>query len=163
MKKIKTNAMRFLEEAKIPHTPLAFPLKPDPTPASIARDIQRPLHTIYKTLVAEGSSQSTHVFVIPLEDALDLKKAAMAAGEKSLHLLDLDRLLPVTGYVRGGVSPFAMKKALPTYLEESALSLPRIVVSAGKRGHQLEVSPRDLLLATGGRAADLLQETRSIF
>lgn len=164
MKKVKTNAMRLLEEASVSYTLHAYDMKhPVLTPEILAKDIQRDVHLIYKTLVTKSHSGQHYVFCLPLIGELDLKKAAKACGEKSVELIDQKDLLKLTGYERGGVSPVGMKKQFPTYLHEGCLSLPVIIVSAGKRGFQVEVDPRSLLSLVPSETADLLAETKSIF
>jgi Cys-tRNA(Pro)/Cys-tRNA(Cys) deacylase len=164
MKIIKPNAMRLLEKEGIPYTHHTFAVNPEGTsPEDIAAQIGRPLELIFKTLVTVGHSKANYVFCLPILAELDLKKAAKAAGEKNIELIDPKDLLKVAGYERGGTSPIGMRKLYPTFLEKTGLSLSQIIVSAGKRGHQLELSPRDLLAVTQGTAVDLLAETRSIF
>ena len=109
---------------------------------------------IFKTLVTQAA-QGFYVFIIPVSAELDLKKAARAAGVKSIAMLPQAKLLPLTGYVHGGCSPLGMKKALPTFLDAAAAAQETILVSAGKIGHQIEVAPNDLLRLTGGALADL--------
>lgn len=164
MKKVKTNAMRLLEEASVPYTLHTYDMKhPVLTPEILAADINRDVHLIYKTLVTKGHSGQYYVFCLPLTGELDLKKAARAAGEKSVELIDQKDLLKLTGYERGGVSPVGMKKQFPTFLEEGCHRLPSIIVSAGKRGFQVEVMPQDILDLLPANTADLLAETKSIF
>lgn len=164
MKKVKTNAMRLLEEAGISYTLHTYNMKhPVLTPELLAKDIDRDVHLIYKTLVTTSHSGQHYVFCLPLTGELDLKKAAKASGEKSVALIDQKDLLKLTGYERGGVSPVGMKKQLPTFLEEGCLHLPSIIVSAGKRGFQVEVDPKSILSLITAETADLLAETKSIF
>ncbi len=110
---------------------------------------------MFKTLVARGRSGSLHVFVIPVAKELDLKKAAKAAGEKSVELVHVKELLGLTGYVRGGCSPVGMKKAFPTVFDESAAVQPTIMVSAGKIGFQVECAPQALISLTRAATAPL--------
>ncbi len=164
MKKVKTNAMRLLEEASIPYTLHTYDMKhPVLTPELLAKDIDRDVHLIYKTLVTKSHSGQHYVFCLPLVGELDLKKAAKAAGEKSVELIDQKDLLKLTGYERGGVSPVGMKKQYPTFLHEGCLLLSTIIVSAGKRGFQVEVDPKRILPLLSAETADLLAETKSIF
>ena len=164
MRKVKTNSMRLLEEAGISYTLHAYNMKhPVLTPELLAKDIDRDVHLIYKTLVTTSHSGQHYVFCLPLTGELDLKKAAKASGEKSVALIDQKDLLKLTGYERGGVSPVGMKKQLPTFLEEGCLHLSTIIVSAGKRGFQVEVDPKRLLTLLPAETKDLLAETKSIF
>ena len=110
---------------------------------------------VFKTLVARGASGALYVFDIPVADSLDLKKAAKAVGEKSVAMLHQKELLPLTGYVHGGCSPIGMKKQYPTVFHETAEILDTIIVSAGKIGCQVELSPTDLIGLVGAETADL--------
>ena len=155
----KTNVMRILDQKKIPYEPHFYPHGAEAVDAeSVAALIGRELRQVYKTLVARGASRACYVFVIPAGRELDLKKAALAVGEKSIAMLHLSELTPTTGYVRGGCSPIGMKKQLPTCLDSSARTMPRIIVSAGKIGAQVELSPDDLLSLINGSYQDLVIE-----
>ena len=113
---------------------------------------------MFKTLVARGKSGGFHVFVIPVEKELDLKKAAKASGEKSVEMVHVKELLGLTGYVRGGCSPVGMKKAFPTVFDESVLNVPTIMVSAGKIGYQVECAPADLIGLVRAQTAAITTE-----
>ena len=111
----------------------------------------------FKTLVARGKSGAYYVFCIPVGEELDLKAAAKSVGEKNAELIPVKDILAVTGYVRGGCSPLAAKKAYPVYIDETAILYDTIYVSAGLRGVQLELDPNDLQKATQGVFADLIR------
>ena len=153
---MKTNVMRLLDAKKIPYTAHEYEQDPSMTGAEIAEILGEDAHYVFKTLVTVGASKQHYVFVVPVEEELDLKKAAKAAGEKSISMIKQKELLPLTGYVHGGCSPIGMKKAFPTFLHESASSLERIFVSAGRLGHQIELAPGDLVAMTGCKLADLV-------
>ncbi len=136
--------MRLLESKKIPYTAHAYAADPSLSGEEIAGILGENPSFVYKTLVTRGRSGQNYVFVIPVAAELDLKKAARAAGEKSVVMILQKELLPLTGYVHGGCSPVGMKKPFPTYLHTSAESMDRIFVSAGKVGLQIEISPADL-------------------
>lgn len=141
----KTNVMRILEQHRISFTAHAYPHGEGPVDgATVAGLLGRDVSVVYKTLVVRGSSRNCYVFVIPVMQELDLKKAAAAAGEKSMGMLHLSELTPTTGYVRGGCSPIGMKKQFPTFIDISAQALDSLIVSAGKIGFQVELSPIDL-------------------
>lgn len=153
----KTNVMRILEQKKIPYTPHEYPHGDDPADGlTVASLIGRDPACVFKTLVTQGSSGSYYVFVIPVTCELHLKKAAKAAGEKSVQMIHVSQLTPLTGYVRGGCSPVGMKKLFPTFLDTRAEDLKTILVSAGKIGHQIEVAPSDLMALIRGKTADLV-------
>jgi len=153
----KTNVLRLLESRKIPHTAHTYEPNSALTGEEIARLLGENPDHVFKTLVTRGKSGRFFVFVIPVPRELDLKKAAKAAGEKSVAMILQKELLPLTGYVHGGCSPVGMKKPFPTFLDASAQGLDRIFVSAGKVGFQAELSPKDLLSLVPFRYADLTE------
>lgn len=155
-KKNKTNAMRILEQRKISYTEHEFPwsethLGTDSVSALIGVEEER----IFKTLVAVGNKSGPIVAVIPGTKELDLKKLAKASNNKKVEMLHLKDLEETTGYIRGGCSPVGMKKQFPTYLAEEADSYPEIIVSAGQRGLQFELSPNDLVSVTNAQLRDI--------
>ena len=121
-----------------------------------AAAIGYPPEQVYKTLVARGERTGIHVFVIPVCCELDLKKAAKAAADKSIQLVQVKELLALTGYIRGGCSPVGMKKKYPTHFEESCILYDNIAVSAGERGHQMILSPEALIQLVEGTVHDLI-------
>ena len=159
MKESKTNVMRLLEQKKIPYTAHSYPHGDGPVDGvTVAELIGRDAACVFKTLVTVGASKAHYVFVIPVAAELDLKKAAKAAGEKSIAMLPLRELLPLTGYIRGGCSPLGMKKAFRTFFDASALEQETVLVSAGKIGAQVELSPEALIAAVRGETAELICE-----
>ena len=152
----KTNAMRLLEEAKIPFAVHPYPVDEDDLSGVHTAEIL-PLDDpgcMFKTLVTR-SKNGYFVFCIPVAEELDLKKCAAAAGEKSVEMIHVKEMLPLTGYIRGGCSPIGMKKAFPTYVDETAILYDEIYVSAGQRGLQLKLNPDQLLAFIGAQYADL--------
>ena len=150
----KTNVMRLLEQRKIQYTPHFY----DNTMTdgeSIAKVLGKPNECTFKTLVTEDGNRHYFVFVIPVHLALDLKKAAKAAGVKSLAMLPQKNLLGLTGYIHGGCSPIGMKKQFKTVLHETAQLFDTILFSAGKIGYQVELPPDDLLRAVPYIYADI--------
>lgn len=111
---------------------------------------------VFKTLVTRGAKGQFYVFDVPVAENLDLKKAAKAVGEKSIEMIHQKELLPLTGYVHGGCSPVGMKKLFPTVIDASAENLETMIVSAGKIGYQVELSPRDLAALVRAKFADLI-------
>ena len=139
-----TNVMRILTQKRIAYTPHEYAHGSEPVDGiTVASLLGRDPSSVYKTLVACGASGAYYVFVIPADHELQLKKAAKAAGEKSVHMLPLAQLTPLTGYVRGGCSPIGMKKHFPTFLDRHAAELSTIIVSAGRIGRQVELAPAD--------------------
>ena len=141
----KTNVERILETAGEPSVPHAFDGRGGQAEASeIAVQLGVPAAQVFKTLVTETERHEAFVFVVPADGTLDLKKAARAAGVRALAMLPLARLFPLTGYRHGGCSPLGMKRRLPTFIDASAEAWPRIFVSAGQIGLNVEVAPRAL-------------------
>ena len=154
----KTNVMRVLEQKNIPYIAHAYDPDGGLDGVSVARQLGQDPEAVFKTLVARGASGGLYVFDIPVEDSLDLKKAAKAVGEKSVAMLPQRELLPLTGYVHGGCSPVGMKKRFPTLFHESCLELETMCVSAGKVGYQVELNPAELIALAGAATADLIAE-----
>ena len=155
-KEEKTNVMRLLEQKKIAYTAYTYPHEEGVAVdgVTVAESMGQDPAQVFKTLLARGS-KSLYVFDIPVAAELDLKKAAKAVGEKSVEMVAVKELLPLTGYVRGGCSPVGMKKLYPTVFHISVENLPRVIVSAGKIGYQVEVAPGDLLALVRGKTADI--------
>jgi Cys-tRNA(Pro)/Cys-tRNA(Cys) deacylase len=153
----KTNVVRLLESMGIPFEVAIYPVGEEHVDAvSVARELGVPADIVWKTLVARDDRERALVFCIPGNLELDQKKAARTAGARSVRLIPLKELLPLTGYVRGGCSPIGMKKKLPTWLEEIGTTYERIYVNAGARGMQVIVSPADLARVTDAAWADLV-------
>lgn len=159
-KEEKTNVMRTLEQKKIAYTAKTYPHGEGDAidGVSVARAVGLEAEMVFKTLVCKGASGGYYVFDIPVAENLDLKKAARAVGEKSVAMLPQKELLPLTGYVHGGCSPVGMKKLFPTVFHETAASLPVIMVSAGKLGHQIACDPKALLALVRADTADIITE-----
>ena len=158
----KTNVMRLLDQKKVPYTPHTYPHGDDAVDGAVGLLRPEVLQMtgmdpakVFKTLVARGASKTPYVFVIPVACELDLKKAAKAVGEKSIAMLHVSELTPLTGYVRGGCSPVGMKKAFPTVFDESVNNVPTVMVSAGKIGFQIECAPADLIKLTRAATAHI--------
>ncbi|MBQ6833362.1 MAG: Cys-tRNA(Pro) deacylase [Lachnospiraceae bacterium] len=155
-KNIKTNVMRLLDKAKISYHVKEYPVDENDLSGSHAADLLGVDHgSVFKTLVLKGERTGYLVCCIPVDDELDLKKAAKAAGDKKVEMLPMKDLLSVTGYIRGGCSPIGMKKKFPTYVDQSALRYEEIAVSAGQRGVQVLLSPNDLRDYVGAVVTEL--------
>lgn len=152
----KTNAMRMLERAGVPYRPVYYEIADEEFsgPAvSLLTGIE-PARS-FKTLCARGEKRGVLVFVIPVDEELDLKAAATASGDKRVELVHVKDLPALTGYVRGGVSPIGMKKSYPTYFDETALLFDEIAVSGGAKGCTLLAEPQALLTVIGAHTAPL--------
>lgn len=158
-KEEKTNVMRTLEQKKIAYTAHAYDPEGPIDGVSVAQTLGQPAEQVFKTLVTRGASGGYYVFDIPVAENLDLKKAAKAVGEKSIAMLHVSELTPLTGYVRGGCSPVGMKKQLRTVFASQALAQETILVSAGKIGYQVEVAPQALIALVRAATAELTIES----
>ena len=154
----KTNAIRLIEQAKIPYRTAEYDYdEKDLSGLHAAKAVGLPPEQVFKTLVARGAKQGILVFCIPVACTLDLKKAASAANEKSIEMVHMKELLMLTGYIRGGCSPVGMKKSYPTYIDETAELFDEIAVSAGARGQQIIVPPERLIEYVRMTVCDLTQ------
>lgn len=142
--KEKTNVMRILDQKKVPYKHYCYADTAAVSGVEVAAVLGQDPAQVFKTLVTESGRQGHYVFVIPVGEELDLKKAAKAVGEKSVSMLKSKELLPLTGYIHGGCSPIGMKKQFITVIDESAASQETIIFSAGKIGYQVEVTLADL-------------------
>lgn len=153
---VKTNVMRLLEQAKIPFRAMEYDYDESDLSGNHAADAMGiPREQIFKTLVTRGTGKNLYVFCIPVNMELNLKRAAKAAGEKSIEMIHVKELQPLTGYIRGGCSPIGMKKKYPTFIDETAVLYDEIGVSAGARGCQVMLSPEALIAYTGAEAVDI--------
>ncbi len=155
-KETKTNAMRFLDKCGIAYEERKYECGEFVDGITTANALGQPLDETFKTLVAHGKSGNYYCFLIPVDKELDLKKAAKSVGEKSVELLHVKDLTPVTGYVRGGCTPIGMKKQFVTVIHESAGALDSFYISGGRVGLQIKLSPRALVDAIRGSFADIL-------
>ena len=158
MKKIKkTNAARILDNLGIDYEIKTYEVgEEDLSAAHVAETAGLDTNTVFKTLVARGDKSGVIMAVIGGGEELDLKSLAKASGNKSVEMIALKELLPLTGYVRGGCSPLGAKKNYPVFLDSKAMAQEKISISAGQRGMQLILSPQDLVKATGATVANLI-------
>lgn len=147
---MKTNAMRILEALGIPFEIIEYPID-DTVKEDIAlytsKKLGIPAELIYKTIIMESSDRQYFVFCLPAGFEISMKKARSVTGSSSIDLLKTDKLLGLTGYIRGGVSPLGMKRKFPTFIEELAQLEEYIYISGGQRGLSLKVTPADLAKA----------------
>ena len=158
-KENKTNAMRILESMKIPFSSYTYECDEFVDAIQIADMLQLPYEKVYKTLVAVGHSREYYVFVIPIAEELDLKKAAKSAGEKSVELIHVKDINKITGYIRGGCTAVGMKKQYVTRIDSTAEHLPTVIVSGGRLGMQIELKPDDLKKASHAEYADIIRRS----
>lgn len=157
MKIKKTNAARILDKLKIPYEIKTYEVdENDLSAVHVAETAGIDIDTVFKTLVTRGDKTGILMAVINGNDEINLKNLAKASGNKSVEMIALKELLPLTGYVRGGCSPLGAKKDYPVFLDSKALNHEKISISAGQRGMQLILSPQDLVKATNATVADLI-------
>ncbi len=154
----KTNVMRVLDGKKIAYKSHMYEPEARMSGEEIAGILGENPDKVFKTLVTQGKTGQHYVFVIPVKEELDLKKAAKAVSEKSIAMIPQKELLPLTGYVHGGCSPIGMKKAFPTVIHETVNSYEEIFFSAGKVGYQVEVSVKDIEKVVRYTTADICTE-----
>ena len=151
--------MRLLDKAKIKYEPHEYPHGSEAVDGlTVAKLCGFDPECVFKTLVARGTSKNVYVFVIPVSSELDLKKAAKAAGEKSVEMVQVTESNALTGYIRGGCSPVGMKKRYPTFINESAKAKNTVYVSAGKIGSQVELEPLALAEICGAQFSELVKD-----
>jgi Cys-tRNA(Pro)/Cys-tRNA(Cys) deacylase len=154
---VKTNAARLLEELKVPFELRDYEVDPEDLSAeTVARKVGLSPEQVFKTLVARGDRNGVCIAVIPGNTELNLKALAKLAGDRKTELVSLKEVLPLTGYIRGGVTALACRKAYPVYIDETAILFDFIAVSAGVRGTQILLNPGDyirVVQATEGEIA----------
>ena len=155
-KEVKTNVMRILEKEKIPYEHQSYECDDFIDGIHTADMLGLPHEKVYKTLVTQGTSKNYFVFVIPIAEELDMKKAAKSVGEKSVSMIPVKDITAVTGYIRGGCSPLGAKKNYPVYMDASCNNWPEIAISAGQRGMQIVAAPADLQRATKATVVPLI-------
>ena len=150
--------MRLLDKEGIPYTVHSYEITDGHIDGvSVAGKLQKPMETVYKTLVTKGASKNYYVFVIPVAEELDLKAAAKSVDEKSVAMIPVADINKVTGYIRGGCSPLGMKKEYQTVIDISCENLDSIIFSAGKIGYQIELKPEALAALIKAKRAPIIQ------
>ncbi len=156
----KTNVYRLLDQAGAVYTQHYYGDTEAVSGTEVAQALHEDPDRVFKTLVTAGRSGEHYVFMIPVAEELDLRKAASAAGEKSVGMIKARELLPLTGYIHGGCSPIGMKKQFETFVDETAVLYDTVFFSAGKIGYQVEMSVSDLEAVIPLKYADLTEERR---
>lgn len=158
---VKTNVCRILDQKKILYVLHTYADTDAISGMDVASVLNQDFHRVFKTLVTVGSSKNHYVFLIPVHRELDLKKAAKAVGEKSIHMIKSKDLLELTGYIHGGCSPVGMKKQFATTIDSSASEWDTILFSAGKIGYQVETSLEELKKVLRFELKDLSDQSSS--
>ena len=154
----KTNAVRLVQQAGFSCKEAFYEFdENDLNGNHAAKAIGLPAEQVFKTLVTKGAKTGFNVFCIPVCCELDLKKAAKAAGDKSIQLLPVKDLLSVTGYIRGGCSPIGMRKKFPTYIDETCILYDEIAISAGERGHQMLIPYDAIVNLVDAKLVDIIE------
>lgn len=157
-KKVKTNALRKLDQKKISYETFTYSIEDDQVDGiTVANKICQPVEEVYKTLVLQGKN-NYYVAVIPVEETLNIKAISKVVGEKKLEMLAVKDLEKTTGYIRGGCSPVGMKKQFPTVIDASAQSLETIIVSAGQIGIQMKVNVDELVQLINAKVSPITDE-----
>jgi Cys-tRNA(Pro)/Cys-tRNA(Cys) deacylase len=157
---MKTIAARMLDQFKVFYELRAYEVNEDELDAvTVAGKVGMPPEATFKTLVARGDKTGVLMTCVPGDRELDLKKIAGVSGNKRVEMVAVKEIQSLTGYIRGGVSPLGSKKKYPLYLDQSALDHEQISVSAGQRGLQMVLSPRELQRVTQAVLADLTKAT----
>ena len=155
---IKTNVMRLLEQKKVAYEHHCFEEVGATNGAEVAQALHQNPDRAFKTLVTVAKSKKNYVFMLPVTEEMDLKKAAHAVHEKSIDMLPAKELFALTGYVHGGCSPIGMKKNFETVIHESAQEYESILFSAGRVGHQVEMPLKNLQKMLPVKVADIIVE-----
>ena len=150
----KTNAMRLLDSSKIPYKVFVYDSN-ETDGEKVAKLVGFPPEEVFKTLVTVADTREHFVFIVPVNEKLNLKLASKVAGVKNIEMIKQKDLLPLTGYVHGGCSPIAMKKKFITFIDETAILSEEICVSAGKKGCQIRLSPISLANFVGAKFVKL--------
>ena len=154
----KTNVMRILDKNKITYNKYFYGDSDAISGVEVAEYLNEDKNKVFKTLVTIGTSKNYYVFVIPVAEELNLKKAAKVVGEKKIEMIKSKELLPVTGYIHGGCSPIGMKKQFKTVIHETAQKYDTIMFSAGKIGYQVEMNVQDLSKVIKLEFADIIKQ-----
>ncbi|UTH16508.1 Cys-tRNA(Pro) deacylase [Macrococcus epidermidis] len=157
-KKVKTNALRKLDQKKISYETFTYSIEEDQVDGiTVANKIGQPVEEVYKTLVLQGKN-NYYVAVIPVEATLNIKAISKVVGEKKLEMLAVKNLEKTTGYIRGGCSPVGMKKQFPTVIDASAQTHKKIIVSAGQIGIQMKVNVDELIQLINAKVSRITDE-----
>jgi Cys-tRNA(Pro)/Cys-tRNA(Cys) deacylase len=159
---IKTNAARILDRENVRYELREYTVdENDLSAPHVAEAIGMPADQVFKTLVLRGDRTGVLLASIPANTELDLKGLGAASGNKKVEMVAVKEVLPLTGYIRGGVSPMGLRKAYPYFLDETAEIWDLIAVSAGIRGCQVVLAPADLIRVTGAQIAAIARQAPS--
>lgn len=152
----KTNAMRVLERDNIVYEVRAYKVDNDDLSAeSAARALSLPPEQVFKTLVVKGERSGPMLALLPAGSEVDFKRLAKVSGDKKVEMVPMREVQDLTGYVRGAVTPLAIPRTYPVYIDETVILWPNVGISAGAKGLEIVLTPEDLLHVTGARTADI--------
>ncbi|MCR5762327.1 MAG: aminoacyl-tRNA deacylase [Treponema sp.] len=162
----KTNAMRILDSAKIKYDTKEYADDGEHAlergaAEELAKKLEIPVECVFKTIVMRAETKEVLVFCQCAAHEINLKKARTAAGVKEVTPVKQEELLGLTGYVRGGCSPIGMKKKFRTFIDTSVMNHEKVYISAGVRGEQIIIAPKDLVAVAEATVTDLILEERS--
>lgn len=157
-KEVKTNAIRILDKEKVNYTINTYECDEFIDAKHVADMLSQPYESSYKTLVVKGKSGDYFVFLVPIVEELDMKKAAKSVSQKSVELIAVKDINNVTGYIRGGCTPIGMKKKYKTVIDSSAQNFDTIIISGGRIGTQIFMSPHDLSVLVDAEFYDIIKE-----
>ncbi|MEO6808136.1 MAG: Cys-tRNA(Pro) deacylase [Isosphaeraceae bacterium] len=161
MRVSKTNAVRLLDRLDVRYELRAYEVDPNDLAAeTVAHKVGLPSEQVFKTLVARGDAQGVCLAVVPGNCELDLKTLARLTGDKKIDTVPLKEVEPLTGYVRGGVTALACKKAYPVYLDETARLFALISISAGMRGLQILIAPDDYIRVVDAKVVPIAKDKK---
>jgi len=159
MKVSKTNAARLLDKEKISYELIPYEVdESDLSAVHVAANLGEDVNQVFKTLVLQGDKTGYFVCVIPGDKEVNLKLAAKVSGNKNCELIPMKELLATTGYIRGACSPIGMKKHFPTFIHQTCSDYPYIYVSAGQRGLQIKIEPKELIRLVKAEVCILFEE-----
>ena len=153
-----SEALRILDRNKISYEVNTYECDEFVDGMDIADKLGQKYEESFKTLVTKGKSGNYYVFVLPVNEELDMKKAAKSVGEKSVEMIHVKDINSVTGYIRGGCSPLGMKKLYKTVIHQSAEKYEKIIISGGRIGSQIIINPFDLVKVTAGKYEDIVEK-----
>ena len=152
----KTNVMRILDQKKVKYIVHSYVDTDAISGIAVANVLKQDPRQVFKTLVTVGDSGNNYVFLVPVSNELDMKKASVVVSEKKISMVSFKDLFKITGYIHGGCSPIGMKKNFETVIDQTATGFDSIIFSAGKIGYQVEISLMDLEKVIEFELADIL-------
>lgn len=156
----KTNAVRTVERAGVSYELREYSIdESDLSAERAARKLGMEPETVFKTLITRGDRTGPLLACIPAGTELDLRALGEASGNKRVEMVPLKEVLDLTGYIRGAVTPLALKKPYPVFIDETVELWPIVGISGGLRGLEILLAPSDLIRITNATLADIARQT----